>query len=308
MWVLRSGFVHQFRKMAELISGKDISAKVKEEIKSKVDCLKKEGKRVPGLAVILVGENPASQVYVRNKTRACEKAGFHHRQIDLPGSTSELELIGKINELNEDPEIDGILVQLPLPDHLDEDNILRLINPDKDVDGFHPANLGKLVLGQECFIPCTPLGIMRMLEEKNISMSGKEVVVVGRSNIVGKPMALLAVQKLDGANATVTVCHSRTKDIEQVISRADVIIAAIGRAKFVTKDMVKEGAVVIDVGINRMEDGKLCGDVDFEEVSKVASAITPVPGGVGPMTIAMLLDNTLRSCLKRQSEAQQLRP
>lgn len=279
--------------MTQLIDGKKIAAEVREEIRVEVEKILADGGRAPGLAVVLVGENPASQVYVRNKTRACEKAGMHHVQLDLPATTTQEELLKVVQDLNGDDAIDGILVQLPLPDHLNEDLVIKTIDPSKDVDGFHPVSMGKLVLGEEGFVPCTPLGMMVMLEKTGLSLSGKEMVVVGRSNIVGKPMAMLALQK--GADATVTVCHSRTKDLAEVVKRADVVVAAIGRAKMITADMVKEGAVVLDVGINRLEDGSLCGDVDFEGVAKKASAITPVPGGVGPMTIAMLLKNTLKS-------------
>ena len=279
--------------MTQLIDGKKIAAEVREEIRVEVEKILADGGRAPGLAVVLVGENPASQVYVRNKTRACEKAGMHHVQLDLPATTTQEELLKVVQDLNGDDAIDGILVQLPLPDHLNEDLVIKTLDPSKDVDGFHPVSMGKLVLGEEGFVPCTPLGMMVMLEKTGLSLSGKEMVVVGRSNIVGKPMAMLALQK--GADATVTVCHSRTKDLAEVVKRADVVVAAIGRAKMITADMVKEGAVVLDVGINRLEDGSLCGDVDFEGVAKKASAITPVPGGVGPMTIAMLLKNTLKS-------------
>ena len=286
--------------MGVVIDGKKIAQEVREKVRLEVVKLSEAGKRSPGLAVVLVGSDAASQVYVRNKTRACERAGMHHIQINLDASTTQKTLQEKIAELNADPAIDGILVQLPLPNSIDEETVLRDILPEKDVDGFHPENMGKLVLGQDGFVPCTPLGIMKMLEVSDIDLNGKEVVVIGRSNIVGKPMALLAVQKASGANGTVTICHSRTPNIADVIRRADVVVAAIGKAGFVTKDMVKEGAVVIDVGINRREDGSLCGDVDYAAVEPIASAITPVPGGVGPMTIAMLLSNTLDACTKRQ--------
>lgn len=287
--------------MAEKIDGKRISALIKDEIAEKISKIKSDGHRVPGLSVILVGEDPASQVYVRNKGIACEKAGMSHQQINLDASTSSEKLRDTIVSLNEDPSVDGILVQLPLPGHINEEEALKWILPEKDVDGFNPVNMGKLVLGQDGFVPCTPYGIMKLLEHSNIDLSGKHVVIVGRSNIVGKPMSMLAVQKAAGANATVTIAHSRTANLEEVVKQADVVVAAIGKSKFIKAEMVKQGAVVIDVGINRDENGKLCGDVDFEEVQHKASFITPVPGGVGPMTIAMLLWNTLKSCQKRQN-------
>jgi methylenetetrahydrofolate dehydrogenase (NADP+) / methenyltetrahydrofolate cyclohydrolase len=277
--------------MTQLIDGKKIAAQVRERVKEGVLKLSQAGQRVPGLAVVLVGEDPASQVYVRNKTKACEAAGMVHRQINLDASIGQEALLKVIADLNADVAIDGILVQLPLPKHLDSDLVIKNIDPNKDVDGFHPTSMGRLVLGEKGFVPCTPMGVMEMLKAENIDLTGKNMVVVGRSNIVGKPMALLGIQ----ANATVTVCHSKTKNLREVVAAADVIVAAIGRAKFITADMVKEGAVVIDVGINRLDDGKLCGDVDFENVQAKCSAITPVPGGVGPMTIAMLLSNTLDS-------------
>ncbi|MBF0197809.1 MAG: bifunctional methylenetetrahydrofolate dehydrogenase/methenyltetrahydrofolate cyclohydrolase FolD [Planctomycetes bacterium] len=286
--------------MATIIDGKKIALEAREKIRLEIDELKNAGKRLPGLVVIIVGEDPASKVYVRNKKMACEKAGFVHRQINLPAESTEEQLLTEIQALNKDSEIDGILVQLPLPKHINEDNIISSIDPEKDVDGFHPVNVGKLVLGQEAFVPCTPLGVMKMLAISDIDLSGKEVVVIGRSNIVGKPMSLLALQKAQGANATVTICHSRTQNIEEVIARADVVVAAIGIPKFVKAHMVKEGAVVIDVGVNRLEDGSLCGDVDFDAIQSKASAITPVPGGVGPMTIAMLLNNTLQSRMNKE--------
>lgn len=279
--------------MSQLIDGKAIALELREEIRVEVDKLVSAGGRPPGLAVVLVGENPASQVYVRNKTKACEKTGMFHQQIDLPSETTMDELLKVVDQLNKDEKVDGILVQLPLPGHLDESEVIKAIDPDKDVDGFHPVNMGRLVLGEDGFVPCTPMGMMVMLEKTGIDLSGKNLVVVGRSNIVGKPMAMLCVQK--GVDATVTVCHSRTKDLAEVVSKADVVVAAIGRAKMLTEDMVKPGAVVLDVGINRLEDGSLCGDVDFSGVKEKASAITPVPGGVGPMTIALLLSNTLKS-------------
>jgi len=285
--------------MAIRLDGKAIAADIRKQLRLEVDALKQKQRRLPGLAVVLVGQNPASQVYVRNKTKACEAAGMVHRQIDLPDSVSQSDLIQVIQVLNQDETIDGILVQLPLPEGLDEHEVIRTIAPSKDVDGFHPENIGRLVLGQEAFIPCTPYGIVKMIETLRLDTTGKEMVIVGRSNIVGKPMALLALQK--GVDATVTVCHSKTKNLTEVVKRADIIVAAIGRAKFITADMVKKGAIVIDVGINRLDDGRLCGDVDFDAVEPLAAAITPVPGGVGPMTIAMLLSNTLAARNRKQA-------
>lgn len=278
------------------IDGRLISTKRKNELKIKIEQLKNEGKRIPQLAVILVGDNQASQTYVRNKERACMYVGMLSQIIRLEESTSEGVLIDIIKKLNQDDTVDGILVQLPLPSHIHEDKILDLIAPAKDVDGFHPSNVAKLLLGQDGLVPCTPKGMMVLLDEINYDLTGKEVVVVGRSNIVGKPVSLLCLQR----NATVTIAHSRTQDLPQVCKRADVLIAAIGKAKFFNKDYVKEGAVVLDVGINRDENNKLCGDVDYEDVKDIASYITPVPGGVGPMTIAMLMENTLDAYLKRE--------
>jgi methylenetetrahydrofolate dehydrogenase (NADP+)/methenyltetrahydrofolate cyclohydrolase len=285
--------------MAHLLDGKKIALAVREDVRLGVEKLTTEGQRAPGLAVVLVGEDPASQVYVRNKTKACEKAGMVHRQLNLDAGISQDELLKVVQDLNADGAIDGILVQLPLPKHLDSELIINNIDPTKDVDGFHPESLGRLVLGKDGFVPCTPYGIMEMFKREDIDLSGKNLVVVGRSNIVGKPMAILALQK--GADATVTVCHSRTKNLAQVVAQADIVVGAIGIPKFITADMIKEGAVVIDVGINRLEDGSLCGDVDFDAIAEKASAITPVPGGVGPMTIAMLLSNTLKSRLAKDS-------
>lgn len=279
----------------ELISGKEISLKIREEIKEETIKLKENG-IVPGLAVILVGNDPASEVYVRNKEKACQELGFYSEKYELPENTTREELLSLIDSLNLKEEIDGILVQLPLPKHLDEREVTSRISPLKDVDGFHPVNVGKLVSGEEGFAPCTPAGVMDMLRIKGIETKGKSAVVIGRSNIVGKPMALMLL----AADATVTVCHSRTKNLSEVTKGADILVAAVGRPNFVTKDMVKEGAVVIDVGINRLDNGKLCGDVDFAEVSKVCSYITPVPGGVGPMTITELMKNTLISAKKRK--------
>ena len=279
----------------KLINGKEISKKTKDAIKAEIEEIRKTGKRVPKLAVILVGDNPASQVYVRNKEKACAYVGMESLRINKDATLSEEELLKLIDELNHDDGVDGILVQLPLPKTIDEEKVLKAIAPEKDVDGFHPANIAKLFLNEEGFIPCTPYGMMVMLEEIGYDLDGKEVVVVGRSNIVGKPVALLALHH----NATVTIAHSHTKNLQEVTSRADVLIAAIGKAKFFTADYVKEGAVVLDVGMNRDENGKLCGDVDFDDVKEKVSAITPVPGGVGPMTIAMLMKNTLLSYKRR---------
>ncbi len=279
----------------KLINGKEISKKTKDAIKAEIEEIRKTGKRVPKLAVILVGDNPASQVYVRNKEKACAYVGMESLRINKDATLSEEELLKLIDELNHDDGVDGILVQLPLPKTIDEEKVLKAIAPEKDVDGFHPVNIAKLFLNEEGFIPCTPYGMMVMLEEIGYDLDGKEVVVVGRSNIVGKPVALLALHH----NATVTIAHSHTKNLQEVTSRADVLIAAIGKAKFFTADYVKEGAVVLDVGMNRDENGKLCGDVDFDDVKEKVSAITPVPGGVGPMTIAMLMKNTLLSYKRR---------
>ena len=279
----------------KLINGKEISTKTKNMIKAEIEEIRKTGKRVPKLAVILVGDNQASQVYVRNKEKACAYVGMESLRINRDANFSEEDLLKLIDELNHDESVDGILVQLPLPKTIDEEKVLKAIAPEKDVDGFHPANIAKLFLNEEGFIPCTPYGMMVMLEEIGYDLDGKEVVVVGRSNIVGKPVALLALHH----NATVTIAHSHTKNLQEVTSRADVLIAAIGKAKFFTADYVKEGAVVLDVGMNLDEDGKLCGDVDFDDVKEKVSAITPVPGGVGPMTIAMLMKNTLLSYKRR---------
>lgn len=276
--------------MAQIIDGKRISQEIKDELKEEVAALKAHG--IEGsLAVVQVGEDPASSVYVRNKKKACEYIGLHSLSYELPEETTEKELLDLIASLNENDAVNGILVQLPVPKHIDADKVIRAISPEKDVDGFHPMNVGRLVIGEKGFVSCTPAGIIQLLKRSGIEISGKNCVIIGRSNIVGKPMAMLMLKE----NATVTIAHSRTKDLKEVTKRADIIVAAIGKAKFVTADYVKEGAVVIDVGMDRDENGKLCGDVDFESVSKVASAITPVPGGVGPMTVTMLLVNCLRS-------------
>lgn len=276
--------------MAKIIDGKQISLDIKNELKEKVAKYKEQGIEIT-LAVVKVGNDPASAVYVRNKEKACEYVGINSKTLALPEETTEEELLNVVKELNEDKNVNGILVQLPLPKHIDESKVLLTIDSTKDVDGFHPVNVGKMVIGEDTFLPCTPAGIIEMIKRTDIDIEGKECVVIGRSNIVGKPMAMLMLKE----NATVTITHSRTKGLKEVTKRADIIVAAIGKAKFVTADYVKEGAVVIDVGMDRDENGKLCGDVDFESVSKVASAITPVPGGVGPMTVTMLLVNCLRS-------------
>ena len=276
--------------MAKIIDGKQISLDIKNELKEKVAKYKEQGIEIT-LAVVKVGNDPASAVYVRNKEKACEYVGINSKTLALPEETTEEELLNVVKEFNEDKNVNGILVQLPLPKHIDESKVLLTIDSTKDVDGFHPVNVGKMVIGEDTFLPCTPAGIIEMIKRTDIDIEGKECVVIGRSNIVGKPMAMLMLKE----NATVTIAHSRTKDLKEVTKRADIIVAAIGKAKFVTADYVKEGAVVIDVGMDRDENGKLCGDVDFESVSKVASAITPVPGGVGPMTVTMLLVNCLRS-------------
>jgi methylenetetrahydrofolate dehydrogenase (NADP+)/methenyltetrahydrofolate cyclohydrolase len=274
-----------------LIDGQAVSAKVREEIASAVAARKAAGKTVPGITVVLVGNDPASEVYVRNKEKMASAIGFDSKVIRLGEDTTQAELLALIEQLNKDETVHGILVQMPLPKHLDEMTVIMGIDPAKDVDCFHPMNVGLLNIGMPNFISCTPYGVMRLLQEYGINPAGKNAVVVGRSNIVGKPMAALLTQ----ANATVTVCHSKTKDLPAVCREADILVAAIGRAKMITADYVKEGAVVIDVGMNRA-DGKLCGDVDFDAVKEKASAITPVPKGVGPMTIAMLMANTLHAC------------
>ncbi|CZT55893.1 bifunctional methylenetetrahydrofolate dehydrogenase/methenyltetrahydrofolate cyclohydrolase FolD [[Clostridium] leptum] len=274
--------------MAKLINGKEVSAQVKARVAAETEELKKKG-IVPGLAVILVGDDPASQVYVRNKKRACEEVGFLSEEYRLAADVTQDELLSLIESLNARSDISGILVQLPLPRHLDEKAVLNVISPLKDVDAFQPVNVGRIMIGDYHFLPCTPAGVMELLKSADVDLCGKRAVVIGRSNIVGKPMAMLLMHE----NATVTICHSRTKDLPSVCREADVLVAAIGKAKFVTADFVKPGAAVIDVGMNRDENGKLCGDVDFDSVEPVAGCITPVPGGVGPMTIAMLMQNTL---------------
>ena len=275
--------------MATIIDGKRISAEIRAELAEKTLEFKEKYNTVPGLAVIIVGEDPASRVYVRNKHKACAEVGFYSEVHELPEDASEKAVLDLIDRLNACSDIHGILVQLPLPKHLDEQKILLRIKPEKDVDAFHPYNVGKIMIGDYNVLPCTPAGVMQLLSRSGVSASGKHCVVIGRSNIVGKPMAMLLLHD----NGTVTVCHSRTPDLKAQTLQADILVSAVGRAGFVTADMVKPGAVVIDVGINRNADGKLCGDVDFGPVSEVASMITPVPGGVGPMTITMLLQNTL---------------
>lgn len=279
--------------MTRIIDGKAISMEIKEELKQEAASLKEQGKNVT-LAVIQVGDNPASCVYVRNKKKGCEYIGIGSLSYELKEETTQEELLSLIRELNARADVNGILVQLPLPAHIDEDTVIREIDPKKDVDGFHPQSVGALCIGQPGFVSCTPAGIIELLKRSGISMEGKECVILGRSNIVGKPMALLMLRE----NATVTIAHSRTKNLAEVTKRADILIVAIGKPKMITREYVKEGAVVIDVGINRDQNNKLCGDVDFEDVAPVCSAITPVPGGVGPMTIAMLLNNCMESVRK----------
>ena len=278
-------------KTARIINGKEIAAQVRAELKSDIQALKERTGVIPGLTVVLVGENPASVVYVRNKVKACEEVGIRSTQNKLPETATQAELLKLIRELNASKDVHGILVQLPLPKQIDEEAILEEISPSKDVDGFHPYNMGRLMIGNPLLQPCTPFGVMRLIDSTGIDLSGKEAVVVGRSNIVGKPMAMMLLRR----NATVTICHSKTKDLSERIAKADVVVAAVGRAEFVKGDWIKEGAVVIDVGINRTAEGRLVGDVDFEGASERAGYITPVPGGVGPMTIAMLLKNTVEA-------------
>lgn len=281
--------------MSKIIDGKIISASVKDRVKAEVEKLNQNGISV-GLAVIIVGEDPASKVYVANKKKACEALGIVSEEYALPESTTNEELLALIDELNHKDSINGILCQLPLPRHLDEKLIINSIDPEKDVDAFHPTNVGKIMIGDYDFLPCTPAGVMEMLAFEGIEVEGKNCVVIGRSNIVGKPMNMLLLHK----NGTVTICHSKTKNLKEICKNADILVAAVGKPKFVTADMVKIGAVVIDVGINRV-DGKLCGDVDYENVATKTSAITPVPGGVGPMTIAMLMQNTLTAAKKQNN-------
>ena len=280
--------------MAIIIDGKKTSSDIKAELAVETAKFKDKNGFIPGLAVIIVGKDPASEVYVRNKCRACEAVGFYSEKYEMPETTKEEELISLINNLNEDDKIHGILVQLPLPRHIDVEKVLLTIKPEKDVDAFHPYNTGKIMQGKYDFLPCTPAGVMELLKRYNIDIKGKNCVVIGRSDIVGKPMAMLLLQ----SDGTVTICHSKTKNLKEICASADIIVAAVGRANFVSGDMIKEGAVVIDVGINRLENGSLCGDVNYAEAFEKASYITPVPGGVGPMTIAMLMKNTLTAAQK----------
>ena len=281
--------------MAKILSGKVVSQRIKDELKEEVKELNAKG-IFPGLAVIIVGDDPASRVYVNSKKKACEEIGVYSEEYALPAETSEEELLQLVEKLNNEPKINGILVQLPLPKHIDEETVINAISPKKDVDAFHPSNVGKIMIGNYDFLPCTPAGVMELIKESGIDVSGKECVIVGRSNIVGKPQAMLLLH----ANGTVTICHSRTQDLKAKTKNADILVAAVGIPNFITGDMIKEGAVVIDVGINRIADKKLVGDVDFESAEKIASAITPVPGGVGPMTIAMLMKNTVKAALIQQ--------
>ncbi len=275
----------------QIIDGKKVSAQVKEEVKKQTLELKEQYGITPGLAVVIVGDDPASRVYVNNKKKACEFVGFKSEEFSLPAETTQEELLNLVKTLNEKKDINGILVQLPLPEHLDDKAVIEAIDPLKDVDAFHAVNVGKIMLGEYDFMPCTPAGVMEMLHSYNIPVNSKNCVVIGRSNIVGKPMSMLLLHE----NGTVTICHSRTQNLAEICSKADILVAAVGKPKFVTADMVKEGAVVIDVGMDRDENGKLCGDVDFENVKDKCSYITPVPGGVGPMTVATLMKNTLKA-------------
>lgn len=279
--------------MAYIIDGKKISQEIKDELKEQVEALKKDGKEI-ALAVIQVGTDPASSVYVGNKKKACAYIGIRSESYELPETVVQEELIALIERLNQDDKINGILVQLPLPEHIDEDAVIKAISPAKDVDGFHPESVGALMIGQPGFLPCTPAGIIQLLKRSNIEIAGKECVVIGRSNIVGKPMAVLLLRE----NGTVTVTHSKTKDLKEVCKRADILVAAVGKPRMITREYVKEGATVIDVGIHRNAENKLCGDVDYEDVFPIAGAITPVPGGVGPMTIAMLMNNCVSGALQ----------
>ncbi|WP_294578366.1 bifunctional methylenetetrahydrofolate dehydrogenase/methenyltetrahydrofolate cyclohydrolase FolD [uncultured Thomasclavelia sp.] len=281
-----------------IINGKEISAKIKDQLKQEVDKIRESYPRLPKLAVVLVGDNQASQTYVRNKERACNYIGIESLMLKHDSSFSEKELLEEIMTLNNDGTVDGILIQLPLPNHINEAKVLEAIAPEKDVDGFHPINVAKLVLGQHSLVPCTPKGMMVLLEEIGYDLTGKEVVIVGRSNIVGKPVAMLSLHQ----NATVTIAHSKTKNLKEVCKRADVLIAAIGKAKFINHEYIKPGAVVLDVGINRDENNKLCGDVDFDDVKDIVHGITPVPGGIGPMTITMLMKNTIEAFYQRNGE------
>ncbi|MDY3032235.1 MAG: bifunctional methylenetetrahydrofolate dehydrogenase/methenyltetrahydrofolate cyclohydrolase FolD [Clostridia bacterium] len=280
-----------------LLKGKEVSARIKQELKKETDALKEKG-ITPGLAVIIVGDDPASRVYVNNKKKVCAECGFYSEEYALPKETTQEELLALIDKLNKKSDISGILVQLPVPKHIDETTIINAIDPKKDVDAFHPVNVGKIMVGNFDFVPCTPAGVMELIKESGIDVEGKECVIVGRSNIVGKPQAMLLLHQ----NGTVTICHSRTKNLKEHTKKADILVAAVGIPNFITGDMVKEGAVVIDVGINRLENGKLCGDVEFDSAEKVAGAITPVPGGVGPMTIAMLMKNTVKAAVINETK------
>jgi methylenetetrahydrofolate dehydrogenase (NADP+)/methenyltetrahydrofolate cyclohydrolase len=276
---------------AQILDGKAIASELKASVKQQVEKLMADGNRAPGLVVILVGENPASQVYVRNKRNSCEEVGFCSELVQLPAETSQDELLAMIDELNNREDVDGILVQLPLPDHIDEETVTERILPTKDVDGFHPYNVGRLTLRMPLLRPCTPKGVMTMLQKTGVELVGKDAVIIGQSNIVGRPMAL----ELLAERCTITICHSKTRDLEEKVRNADIVVAAVGIPRFVQGDWIKPGAIVIDVGINRLDDGKLCGDVDYDSAAEKASWITPVPGGVGPMTVATLLENTLQA-------------
>lgn len=279
--------------MANLINGKEVSKSVKERVKAETAEFIKSKGVTPGLAVVIVGNDPASRVYVNSKKKACEEVGFRSFEYALPEETTQEELLALVDKLNNDSEVNGILCQLPLPSQIDENAVINAIKPEKDVDAFHPFNVGKIMIGEFSFLPCTPAGVMELIDSTGTDITGKNCVVIGRSNIVGKPMSMLLLHR----NGTVTICHSKTKNLKEICRNADILVAAVGRANFVTGDMVKEGVVVIDVGMNRLENGKLCGDVNFEEAEKKASYITPVPGGVGPMTIAMLMKNTLTAAI-----------
>ncbi|MDK2798518.1 MAG: methylenetetrahydrofolate dehydrogenase / methenyltetrahydrofolate cyclohydrolase [Clostridiales bacterium] len=275
---------------AKIISGKQVAARIKESLKNEVGLLKSKG-ILPGLAVVIVGSDPASRIYVNSKKKACEEIGIYSEEYALSEETTQEELLRLVRTLNEKKDVHGILVQLPLPNHLNEKEVINTINPDKDVDAFHPINVGKIMLGEPDYLPCTPAGVMELIKESGIDIAGKECVVVGRSNIVGKPQAMLLLQQ----HGTVTICHSRTKNLKEVCKRADILVVAVGKPQIITGDMIKPGAVVIDVGMNRLENRKLVGDVEFDSAVNVAGAITPVPGGVGPMTIAMLMKNTVKA-------------
>ena len=283
--------------MAKIIDGKQVSANVREQVRTETEALKEKYGKTPGLAVVIVGNDPASRVYVNNKKKACEAVGFKSFEYALPEETTQEQLLELVEALNADSNVNGILVQLPVPKQIDDKAIINAISAEKDVDAFHPENVGRIMIGEYAFLPCTPAGVMELIDSTGVEISGKKCVVIGRSNIVGKPMAMLLLHR----SGTVTICHSRTQDLPSITKEADILVAAVGRANFVTGDMVKEGAVVIDVGMNRLENGKLCGDVNFAEVEPKASYITPVPGGVGPMTIAMLMKNTL-TAFKAQNQ------